>query len=65
MSQHVVTHGHLDDMSTYGICLLCCLVRQATRETTMGMATAEGAILDEKKAKKEEKPMVLNHNMFW
>ena len=55
MSQHVVTHEYLDDMSTYGICRLCCPVGQATGETTVGMATAEGAILDEKKAKKEEK----------
>lgn len=55
MSQHVVSHGYLDGMSTYGICLLCCPVGQATGETTGGMATAEGAISDEKKAKKEEK----------
>lgn len=55
MSQHVFTHGYLDDMSTYGICLLCCPVGQSTGETPVGMATAEGAIPDEKKAKKEEK----------
>lgn len=56
MSQRVVAHGYLDSMSTYGVCLLCCPVGQATGETTaVGMATAEGAIPDEKKAKKEEK----------
>lgn len=55
MSQHVVSHGFLADMSTYGICLLCCPVGRATGETAVGMATAEGAISDEKKAKKEEK----------